>query len=120
MVLRQEGSGHNNAVMGVFIDVGKANPMLDQFWGQLPRNKKKKVNEVQVNVGELLPAKKDYYMYEGSMTTPGCPQGVRWFLLKQPVEASQAQVDRFIEDLTVGETNNRPVQATNGRVIVGN
>ena len=120
MVLRQEGSGHNNAVMGVFIEVGKANAMLDQFWGQLPRDKKKKVKAVQVNVGDLLPAKKEYYMYEGSMTTPGCPQGVRWFVLKQPVEASQAQVDRFIEDLTEGEANNRPVQATNGRVIVGN
>lgn len=120
MVLRQEGSGHNNAVMGVFIEKGKENAMLSQFWNQLPRDKKKKVKAVQVNVGDLLPANKDYYMYEGSMTTPGCPQGVRWFVLKQPAEASQDQIDRFIEDLTEGETNNRPVQGTNGRVIVGN
>jgi len=120
MVLRQEGSGHNNAVMGVFIDAGKTNPMLDQFWGQLPRDKKKKIKAVQVNVGDLLPVKKDYYMYEGSMTTPGCPQGVRWFVLQEPVEASQAQIDRFIEDLTEGETNNRPIQSTYGRVIVEN
>ena len=41
-------------------------------------------------------------------------------VLKQPVEASPAQVDLFIDDLTEGQTNNRPVQATNGRVIVGN
>lgn len=120
MVLRREGSNHNNAVMGVFIDVGKTNAMLDQFWGQLPRDKKKKIKPVEVNVGDLLPDNKAYYMYEGSMTTPGCPQGVRWFVLKHPVEASQAQIDRFIDDLTAGETNNRPVQPTYGRVIVEN
>ena len=79
-----------------------------------------KIKAVQVNVGDLLPVKKDYYMYEGSMTTPGCPQGVRWFVLKEPVEASQAQIDLFIEDLTEGDTNNRPVQPIYGRVIVEN
>ncbi len=120
MVLRREGSNHNNAVMGVFIDVGKANAMLDQFWGQLPREKKKKIEPVQVNIGDLLPAKKAYYIYEGSMTTPGCTQGVRWFVLKEPVEASQEQIDKFIEDFTEGETNNRPIQPTYGRVIVEN
>ena len=120
MVLRRDGSDHNNAVMGVFIDVGKTNGMLNQFWDQLPRDKKKAVEPVEVNVGDLLPAKKEYYMYEGSMTTPGCTQGVRWFVLKHPVEASQDQIDRFIDDLTEGEANNRPVQPTYGRVIVEN
>lgn len=118
MVLRSEGSKHNNAVMGVFIDVGKANPMLNQFWNQLPRTRNKPVDPVMVNVGDLLPGDKSYYMYEGSMTTPGCPQGVRWFVLKTPVEASQAQIDQFIQDFTEGKTNNRPIQQINGRFVL--
>ena len=52
------------------------------------------------------------------MTTPGCPQGVRWFVLEHPVEASQAQIDRFIEDFTQGDTNNRPIQPAYGRVVL--
>lgn len=62
MVLRGEGNDHNNAVMGVFIDAGKTNAVLDQFWGQLPRDKRKKIKPVEVNVRDLLPAKKEYYM----------------------------------------------------------
>ena len=120
VVLRIEGSPHNNAVMGVLIKAGRENPMLNQFWGQLPRERRKKVKPVPVNVGDLLPRKKDYYMYEGSMTTPGCPQGVRWFVLDQPVEASQAQIDRFIDDFMGDETNNRSIQPAYGRVILKN
>lgn len=118
LVLKAEGSDHSNAVLGVFIKAGAENAMLDQFWGQLPRAKAKTVDPVQVNVGDLLPDDRRYYMYEGSMTTPGCPQGVRWFVLESPVEASQAQIDRFIDDLTEGDTNNRPIQPTYGRAIL--
>jgi carbonic anhydrase len=118
LVLKGAGSDHSNAVLGVFIEPGKANSMLDQFWGQLPRAGKKGPDPVKVDVGELLPDNTAYYLYEGSMTTPGCPQGVRWFVIEQPVQASQAQIDRFVADLTEGGSNNRPVQPTNGRAIL--
>ena len=118
LVLKSEGSDHNDAVMGVLIEAGSENAMLNQFWNQLPRSGQKAVEPVQVNVGDLLPKKTAYFMYEGSMTTPGCPQGVRWFVIEQPVQASQAQIDRFISDLTAGETNNRPIQPTYGRAIL--
>jgi carbonic anhydrase len=118
LVLKSEGSNHSDAVMGVFIKAGKENAMLNQFWDQLPRAKHKTVPPIQVDVGKLLPDNKAYYLYEGSMTTPGCPQGVRWFVLEHPVEASQGQIDGFIADLTEGSTNNRPVQLTWGRAIL--
>ena len=54
-------------------------------WSHLPRLQKKSTDGVEVNVGELLPPPlKKYYMYEGSMTTPACPQSVSWFVLEQP------------------------------------
>ena len=118
MVMKSVGSDHANAVLGVFIDAGSKNAMLDQFWGQLPRAGKKKPEPVDVNIGDLLPGNTAHYMYEGSMTTPGCRQGVRWFVLEQPVEASQDQIDLFVEDLTEGLINNRPIQATNARAIL--
>jgi carbonic anhydrase len=118
LVLRSEGSDHNDAVMGVFIEAGSENAMLNQFWNQLPRSNQKPVNPVPVNVGDLLPKQSAYFMYEGSMTTPGCPQGVRWFVIEQPVQAAQAQIDKFIADFTEGKTNNRPIQPTYGRAIL--
>ncbi len=118
MVLKSDGSSHNDAVMGVFIEAGKANEMLDQFWEKLPRSGKKSLKGVSVNVGDLLPNEMKYYMYEGSMTTPSCPQGVRWFVLEDAVQASQAQIDLFKKDLVQGETNNRPIQPTFGRVVL--
>jgi len=118
LVLRAEDSDHANAVMGVFIKAGAENAMLKQFWGVLPRSANKPVDGIMVNAGDLLPASRKFYLYEGSMTTPGCRQGVRWFVLEQPVEASQAQIDAFIADVTEGETNNRPVQQRHGRIIM--
>lgn len=117
-VLRSQGSDHNDAVMGIFIEEGSENSMLDQFWDQLPRAGNKDVKPVQLNAGALMPQNTAYFMYEGSMTTPGCPQGVRWFVLENPVQASSAQINRFIEDFTAGDTNNRPVQPTYGRAIL--
>ncbi len=118
LVMRSAGSDHNDAVMGVFVEPGQESTMLNQFWDQLPRRNGKNIVPVEVNIGGILPADKAYYMYEGSMTTPGCPEGVRWFVLQNPAQASQAQIDGFIGDMTQGDFNNRPVQATNGRVIV--
>jgi carbonic anhydrase len=118
LVLKSEGSDHANTVLGIFIKAGAENAMLNQFWNVLPRSAKKSTSGVKVNAGELLPEDTDYYMYEGSMTTPGCIQSVRWFVLEEPVEASQAQIDAFIDDLTAGKTNNRPLQPTYGRAIL--
>ena len=118
LVLKADNSDHANAVMGVFIEAGSENPMLNQFWSHLPRSAKRPIGSTQVNVGDILPENKAYYMYEGSMTTPGCPEGVRWFVLETPVQASQAQIDAFIDDLTQGDTNNRPIQPTYGRAIL--
>lgn len=118
LVLRSLGNSHNDAVMGVLIETGEANAFLNQFWDQLPRAAKKNADQVNVNINELLPGNRAYYMYEGSMTTPGCPEGVRWFVLENPVEASQTQIDRFIADFTEGKINNRPVQPVYGRAVL--
>ena len=64
----------------------------------------------------LLPATQDYFSYGGSLTTPPCSEGVKWFVLKTPIEASAEQIAIFKEN--VGEANNRPIQPHNARIIV--
>jgi carbonic anhydrase len=53
-------------------------------------------------------------MFEGSLTTPPCSEGVTWLVLANPKEVSKAQVDRFGK---IYNSNARPVQPHNGRTI---
>ena len=69
---------------------------------------------VQVDVDELMPSTLTTYRYDGSLTTPPCSEGVKWYLMSTLVEVSPEQVEAF---RAVVRNNNRPVQALNGRAI---
>ena len=71
-------------------------------------------DSVMVDVEALLPDNRTYYRYDGSLTTPPCSEGVKWFVLETPVELSAAQIAAFRSVLS---GNSRPVQALNGRAI---
>ncbi len=58
----------------------------------------------------------NYYRYDGSITTPPCTEGVRWFIMKQPLTQSKAQYQAFRE--SIKEDNNRPVQDLIARRIL--
>lgn len=105
------------AVVAVMFEAGKANSALAAAWSALPA----KVGEIQalktpLVAEQLLPENRDYYRFSGSLTTPPCSEGVRWLVMKQPVEVSQAQIDAF--KAVVHHPNNRPVQPLNGRVVL--
>ncbi|EKB17868.1 carbonic anhydrase [Aeromonas veronii] len=105
------------AVVAVMFEAGKANPALAAAWGELPA----KVGEIHplkapLSAEQLLPENRDYYRFSGSLTTPPCSEGVRWLVMKQPVEVSQAQIDTF--KAVMHHPNNRPVQPLNGRVVL--
>ena len=64
-----------------------------------------------------------FYTYGGSLTTPACTEGVRWFVLEDGGHASPAAVRRFhfvisrFPHYGGYPNNNRPVQPLHGRVI---
>jgi len=51
---------------------------------------------VVCNATGLLPAKRGYYAFEGSLTTPPCSEEVRWLVLKTPVKIGTEQVAAFV------------------------
>jgi len=106
----------NLAVVGVFFKVGRENATLERVLSAAPsEGGKKNALTEPINPYDLLPANKDYYRYSGSLTTPPCSEGVRWFVMKEPLELSQEQLARFQE--LMGK-NNRPVQPVNARRIL--
>jgi carbonic anhydrase len=104
------------AVIGVFIEEGALNPAVAPIWRQIPKGHG---SEATLDLpgglaNELFPADKRVYFYDGSYTTPPCSEGVKWFVMKEPIQLSREQIAEFLE---VYEGNNRPVQALNDRRI---
>ena len=64
--------------------------------------------------GQLIPAKREFATYSGSLTRPPCTEGVLWLVMKLPLQFSKEQIADFAK---VHKNNVRPVQATNGRVV---
>lgn len=104
------------AVVGVFFKVGAKNVVLDKAWEHIPHKAgdKKVVASVSINVADLLPADRSYYSFKGSLTTPPCSEGVKWMVLKTPVEASSRQINHFTQIIGA---NARPVQPVYARVL---
>lgn len=105
------------AVVGVLIKEGKENPFLANIWSHLPHevNQLMFVSDKTINVADFLPGDKAFWNYSGSLTTPPCSEGVKWFVMDKSVEASHAQVQEFLN--LIGE-NARPVQPINDRSVV--
>ena len=105
------------AVIGVLIDVGRINTAFASFWHYLPSasGESKQIKEIILNASNLLPSTKHTYRYTGSLTTPPCSEGVKWFVLTTPVEMSQSQIAAF---KTILFGNNRPVQPLNDRELL--
>jgi len=64
---------------------------------------------------EFVPNFKNYFTYDGSLTTPPCTEGVTWVVLKNPVsiEGDDVAALKALEG-----KNNRPVQQLNSRTVM--
>ncbi|MEM7312289.1 MAG: carbonic anhydrase family protein [Planctomycetota bacterium] len=103
------------AVIGLFIKQGQANKWFQPVWDYLPSEKNKQRSpNLNVNVEDALPKKRDYASYSGSLTTPPCSENFKWMVLKQPIELSKEQIAAFRRII---DGNNRPTQPLNGREI---
>ena len=127
------------AVVGVLLKEADAgNPLVDDIFAVAPDEESEiEVDGVSVDATDLLPLPnrrpatrprlprvvKNYYTYAGSLTTPPCSEGVRWFVLSEPMEVSHEAVERLHEIVSQFPNydgfpdNNRPVQALNGRQV---
>jgi carbonic anhydrase len=105
------------AVVAVMFEEGAANAALNRIVKSFPltHNKEKKIDLPSQYVNVMLPIDTSYYQFMGSLTTPPCSEGVKWFVIKKTLTASKEQIDAIHKE--IGMKNNRPIQPTNGRII---
>ncbi len=107
----------NIAVLAVMFEEGKENKDLAKVWAKMPKEEGgKSALKVKDIAASILPKEKHYYRFNGSLTTPPCTEGVRWFVLETPMTVSKEQIDQFQH--TMHHANNRPIQKTNARIII--
>ncbi len=105
------------AVVALMFKEGAPNKGLANAWARMPKKAgNKDALSTRVDANEILPSKRDYYRFNGSLTTPPCSEGVRWVVLKQAATASKGQIAAFAGALH--EPNNRPLQALNSRLVL--
>jgi len=105
------------AVVAVLFEMrDQPNAFLRNVWPHLPLEPGREVmmHEVMIDATKLLPETRTYFTYMGSLTTPPCSEGVRWIVLKTPVEVSFDQVAVFSKLYSM---NARPIQPSHGRLI---
>ncbi len=103
------------AVVAVLLQRGAAHPVVQAVWNSLPLEKQEEQpGRGALDLLQLLPAGRGYFMYMGSLTTPPCNEGVLWLVLKQPVTLSEEQVAIFSR---LYPMNARPLQPSGGRII---
>ncbi len=125
------------AVVGVFFNIGpRPNRLLDKILLTAPATAGQEITVGKASPAELFrhigavtasrrgPLQVDsFYSYDGSLTTPGCAEGVLWSVLASAGQVSYAAVARFhrliakFPGYNGYPNNNRPLQPLNGRVI---
>lgn len=91
-------------VVSVLVEEGAANAAIGELLDHLPHHHERQ--HLVVDPATLLPPDRHYATYAGSLTTPPCTEGVTWVVMRTPVEASPAQLDRVARAV---RHNNRPV-----------
>lgn len=107
----------NVAVVAVLFEEGASNATLDKAWQRMPE----KAGEPQplpapIDASGMLPRDREYYRFNGSLTTPPCTEGVRWLVMKNAITASKEQVEKFSQ--VMQHPTNRPLQPLNARLVL--
>ena len=118
--------GQLNAVVGVLAEEDST-MTVSGIWQQLDPTQVPNVQDSiyvgGITLSDFLPSNRDYYYYEGSLTTPDCTESVQWFVLKNRIKVPSA----FLATLRSGVQgadgtqltyNFRDVQAINSRVVL--
>ena len=111
--------GKPGLVVAVFLVQGGSSPAFAPIFANLPKEKggRKDDASVTVDLDKVLPPDRTYLAYGGSLTTPPCTEGIRWYVLRSPGGLTGEEVGAFTT-LPNMIPNNRPIQPLSGRRVL--
>ncbi|MBU6141131.1 MAG: carbonic anhydrase family protein [Proteobacteria bacterium] len=93
-------------VVAVFIEVGDENLDFEELINFLSSKEK----EAKINPKKFIKEVDQTFFYDGSLTTPPCKEGVKWYVMKTPLHLSKDQMNAIIKSAIFVKSNARPVQ----------
>jgi carbonic anhydrase len=114
-----DAAGKAALVVGVFLEEGDENTALAPAFRALPRASGETLAPAgtRIDPSRLLPKDRTYLAYPGSLTTPPCTEGLKWYVLRNPVTLSAAQTAAYVS-LPHLARSSRPVQPLEGRKVL--
>lgn len=109
------------AVVGLLLKGGATEnaaykTVLEQFATTTGHENVEQTPGTAIDLNTLLPdaADRTTYRYTGSLTTPPCTEGVKWFVMTKFIDVSDAQITALKAH---HDANNRPVNPLNSRTL---
>ncbi len=112
--LNHRSAAGDLAVIGIFIAAGGRNEDLELLMASLPRGDGDRRELAGFELMRLIPKKRTYFHYKGSLTAPPCTANVQWYVFTTAIEASSRDIEKAVR-LVIN--NARPLQRAAGRVI---
>ena len=106
------------AVVALLYQPGPPDAALDVLIKNMPMNPgdTNRLGAKDIEFFERSKKIKDYFRFNGSLTTPPCTEGVRWIVLHKKPTLTRGQLSAFQKALK--HPNNRPIQPVNARTIL--
>lgn len=115
--VHKDRHSNNLAVVGVLLNEGDVEneayaPIIDSMPAEIGAAD---AIGKDIALAELLPERRGYFTYQGSLTTPPCSEVVRWLLLDAPVALSAKQIAAY---RALYDGNARPLQPLGARDLL--
>lgn len=115
--VHKDRNSNNLAVVGILLNEGESaneayGPIIDNMPIQVGATE---LDGESIKLESLLPERRGYFTYQGSLTTPPCSEVVRWLLLDRPVALSSAQIAAY---RAIYDGNARPLQPLGERDLL--
>ncbi|MDH5300379.1 MAG: carbonic anhydrase family protein [Gammaproteobacteria bacterium] len=102
------------AIISVLFNEGENNEALSAIWEYMPNSPGEHRPSANINALDLLPKKRNYYHYLGSLTQPPCTENVSWNIMASRGSVSAEQVSQYA---FLFPNSARPIQPIRNRYV---
>ncbi len=106
MQLYHKSEDEQGLVVAVLLEVGDENSDFTSLINFLAS----KEREGRINPIKFIKTSDKVFFYDGSLTTPPCKEGVKWYVMKTPTKISKEQMNTIIKSAIFAKSNARPLQ----------